>query len=104
MSFNSPLFYPSTADPDFLAPAMIATKYENHGGQDVGIFATGPQAHLFHGVHEQNYIGHVVRYAACIDQYSDCVYSGAELWCMTSFKLVIALLMIAVNFTVWPQM
>merc|ERR1711942_272616 len=39
---------------------------ETHGGDDVGIWAGGPMAHLFHGVHEQSYIGHVMSYAACI--------------------------------------
>lgn len=89
-----------TSDPDFLAPAIIATEYENHGGQDVGIFATGPQAHLFHSVHEQNYIAHVVRYAACIGEYSDCVFSGAGHSCITSFTSIIIALFIAVHFTI----
>ncbi|XP_039250569.2 alkaline phosphatase-like [Styela clava] len=44
---------------------------ESHGGEDVGIFATGPMAHLFHGVHEQNYIAHVMRYAACLGENQD---------------------------------
>ena len=39
---------------------------ETHGGDDVGIYAYGPQAHLFQGVYEQNYIAHVMGYAACI--------------------------------------
>ncbi|XP_076447099.1 alkaline phosphatase-like [Babylonia areolata] len=39
---------------------------ETHGGEDVGIYATGPMAHLFHGVHEQSYIAHVMAYAACV--------------------------------------
>ncbi|KAL8583357.1 hypothetical protein ACOMHN_035339 [Nucella lapillus] len=39
---------------------------ETHAGEDVGIYATGPMAHLFHGVHEQNYIAHVMAYAACV--------------------------------------
>jgi len=43
---------------------------ETHGGDDVGIWAGGPMAHLFHGVHEQSYIGHVMSYAACIGPQS----------------------------------
>lgn len=31
-----------------------------------GIYATGPFAHLFHGVVEQNYIFHVMDYALCL--------------------------------------
>ena len=33
---------------------------ETNSGEDVGIYASGPQAHLFHGVVEQNYIGQVI--------------------------------------------
>lgn len=40
--------------------------WETHGGEDVAIFATGPMAHLFHRVHEQSYIAHVMAYASCV--------------------------------------
>ena len=46
-------------------------KYETHGGEDVAIYARGPMAHLIHGVKEQNYIAHVMAYAACVGHYSD---------------------------------
>ncbi|KAK7500626.1 hypothetical protein BaRGS_00008201, partial [Batillaria attramentaria] len=39
---------------------------ETHGGEDVAIYARGPMAHLFHGVHEQNYIAHAMGYASCV--------------------------------------
>jgi hypothetical protein len=42
--------------------------FETHSGEDVGIFARGPMAHLFHGVHEQNYIARVMKYASCVGQ------------------------------------
>ena len=45
---------------------------ETHGGDDVAIFARGPQAHLVHGVQEQNYIAHVMAFAACLEPYTDC--------------------------------
>ena len=44
---------------------------ETHGSQDVGIFAQGPMAHLFHGVQEQNYIAHVMMYASCVGPNKD---------------------------------
>ena len=44
---------------------------ETHGGEDVAIYGRGPMAHLFHGVHEQTYIAHVIAYAACIGPYRD---------------------------------
>ena len=53
--------------------AAIPTDYETHGGQDVGIYARGPWAHLFDGTVEQNYIGHVMMYASCVGPYkTDC--------------------------------
>lgn len=45
---------------------MVPLATESHGGDDVAIFALGPQAHLFQGVYEQHYIAHVMGYAACI--------------------------------------
>lgn len=32
-------------------------------------FLTGPHAHLFHSVHEQNYVAHVIAYAANVGEY-----------------------------------
>ncbi len=51
-----------------MQPAAILMDDETHGGEDVAIFARGPMAHLFHGVHEQNYIAHVMAYASCVGQ------------------------------------
>ena len=46
---------------------------ESHGGEDVPIFAIGPMSHAFYGVHEQNYVGHVMQFAACVGRYAnDC--------------------------------
>jgi len=63
-------FYPVplllSGDKDFVNDAAVPRKYESHGGEDVAIYARGPMSHLFHGVHEQNYIAHVMRYASCV--------------------------------------
>ena len=48
---------------DYRQQALIPTGSETHGGQDVGIYATGPGAQLIGGVVEQNYIFHVIDYA-----------------------------------------
>ncbi|XP_047520252.1 membrane-bound alkaline phosphatase-like [Pieris napi] len=39
---------------------------ETHGGDDVAVFARGPQHALFSGLYEQNAIPHLMAYAACI--------------------------------------
>lgn len=45
---------------------MVPLSSETHAGEDVGIFAIGPQAHMFQGVYEQIYIAHLMNYAAAI--------------------------------------
>ena len=40
-----------------------------HGGEEVGIYAKGPMAHLFHKVHEQSHVANVMAYSACIGPY-----------------------------------
>ncbi|XP_068097788.1 LOW QUALITY PROTEIN: alkaline phosphatase, tissue-nonspecific isozyme [Hyperolius riggenbachi] len=52
----------------YLAQSAVPLRQETHGGEDVAIFAKGPMAHLLHGVHEQNYIPHVMGYASCVGQ------------------------------------
>lgn len=32
----------------------------------MAVLARGPMAHLFQGVHEQNYIAHAMAYASCV--------------------------------------
>jgi alkaline phosphatase len=44
-----------TAQPDFLQEAAVPLASETHAAEDVAIFATGPKAHLFHGVQEESY-------------------------------------------------
>ncbi|XP_045602749.1 alkaline phosphatase isoform X2 [Procambarus clarkii] len=62
-----------TNDKDFEPLAAVPTYAgsETHGGEDVGVYAIGPMAHLFHRVHEQNYVAHVMAYASCIGPYAD---------------------------------
>ena len=72
---------PSTADVNYQQQSIVPMAYETHGGEDVAIFARGPMAHLFHGVHEQNYIAHVMAYASCVGAYSgesSCARSFVE--------------------------
>ncbi|XP_068445809.1 intestinal-type alkaline phosphatase-like [Clinocottus analis] len=57
---------------DYRQQAAVPLDSETHGIEDVAIFAKGPMSHLFHGVQEQNYIAHVVAYAACLEPYEVC--------------------------------
>lgn len=47
---------PKWGQPDYRQQALIPLDSETHGGEDVAIFARGPQAHLFQGTMEQNAI------------------------------------------------
>ncbi|XP_060573871.1 alkaline phosphatase-like isoform X2 [Ruditapes philippinarum] len=60
----------NTADMNYRQQAGVPLESESHGGEDVAIYAQGPMAHLFHGVHEQHYIAHVMAYASCVGSYS----------------------------------
>ncbi|MFT4249067.1 MAG: alkaline phosphatase [Pseudomonas sp.] len=49
-----------TEAPDYLQEALVPTKAETHGGEDVGIWATGPGSDAFRGTLEENVIYHVI--------------------------------------------
>ncbi|XP_059134180.1 intestinal-type alkaline phosphatase 1-like isoform X1 [Peromyscus eremicus] len=61
-----------SGEPSYRQQAAVPLSSETHGGEDVAIFARGPQAHLVHGVQEQNYIAHVMAFAGCLEPYTDC--------------------------------
>lgn len=46
--------------------SYVHTEYGIHAGDDVGIFASGPYAHLFRGISEQHSIPQLMAYAACM--------------------------------------
>lgn len=62
----------SINDKNYEQQATVPLESETHGIEDVAIYAKGPMSHLFHGVHEQNYIAHVMAYASCVDPYEEC--------------------------------
>uniref|UniRef100_A0A1L8EB66 Alkaline phosphatase n=1 Tax=Haematobia irritans TaxID=7368 RepID=A0A1L8EB66_HAEIR len=47
-------------------PSAWPLEDETHGGEDVGVYASGPWSHLFTGVYEQNTIPHMMGYASCL--------------------------------------
>ncbi|KAL9968703.1 hypothetical protein ACROYT_G020821 [Oculina patagonica] len=58
----------NTGDKDFLQQATVLLDSESHGSEDVGVFADGPGAYLFHGVVEQQYVFHVMDHALCLSE------------------------------------
>ena len=58
---------------DYMYQSAVPVASETHSGEDVPIFASGPMSHLINGVQEQNYVAHVMQYAACVGDYAnDC--------------------------------
>uniref|UniRef100_A0A1B0G0U5 alkaline phosphatase n=1 Tax=Glossina morsitans morsitans TaxID=37546 RepID=A0A1B0G0U5_GLOMM len=51
---------------NMIFPSYIKALMGTHAGEDVAIFARGPQADLFSGTLQQNVIPHLMAYAACI--------------------------------------
>lgn len=49
-----------TTRPAYMQEATVPLASETHGGEDVGIYALGPNAHLFRGVQEQHIIYHIM--------------------------------------------
>ncbi|MGZ8899152.1 MAG: alkaline phosphatase [Limisphaerales bacterium] len=58
----------TVTDENYLQEASTPLGSETHAGEDVPIFARGPQAHLFRGVREQNYIFQVMKHAFETDE------------------------------------
>lgn len=46
--------------------AEVPLDSETHGGDDVGVFARGPQHGMFSGLYEQSQLPHLMAYAACL--------------------------------------
>lgn len=59
------------ADLEYHQHSGVPLSSETHGGDDVGIWAAGPWAHLIHGVHQQSYIAQVMSYAACVGPHRE---------------------------------
>jgi len=49
-----------TTDANYLQESVVPLAQETHAGEDVAIYADGPQAQLVHGTLEQNVIAHVI--------------------------------------------
>ncbi|XP_053676958.1 alkaline phosphatase-like [Anopheles nili] len=58
--------------------ATVPLTSETHGGEDVGVYASGPNAHLFSGGTEQNVIPMLIAYAANIGTEFGWVTNDAQ--------------------------
>jgi alkaline phosphatase len=57
-----------TESVDYIQQAGVPLASETHGGEDVAIYASGPQSYLFGGTVDEQYIYHVMAKASGLDQ------------------------------------
>lgn len=68
-------------DPKHRYPAAVPLLSETHGGEDVGIYASGPQSHMFVGSYEQSFIPMLMAHIAEIGPFAkkeQCLKSSAS--------------------------
>ncbi|KAK5641178.1 hypothetical protein RI129_009725 [Pyrocoelia pectoralis] len=82
---------------NFKYPSYVPLPSETHGGEDVGIFARGPWAHLLVGVTEQNVIAHVLKYASCVGPENEqCLAISLKVY--ATFTFVISVIYLNFDF------
>ncbi|WAJ70310.1 alkaline phosphatase [Catenovulum adriaticum] len=62
-----------TTKPGFHQEAVVPLGSETHAGEDVGVYASGPGAHLLAGTNEQSLIFHVMDFAGNLVTQADAV-------------------------------
>ncbi|VDM05889.1 unnamed protein product [Schistocephalus solidus] len=69
-------------DKEFRQQALVPLSDATHGGEDVGVYATGPFSHLFHRTIDNTYLAHVMKWALCLPPYQTEAHcsSGANCW------------------------
>lgn len=76
-----------TTQPRYRFMAAVPLTSETHGGEDVGIYANGPQSHMFCGNYEQNYIPVLMAHAAKIGPFS----SSATMAILSPIMLILSI-------------
>ncbi|WKY06680.1 hypothetical protein Q1695_006678 [Nippostrongylus brasiliensis] len=65
-------------DLHYRQPSAIKMKFGYHGGEDVGIWADGPYAHLFSGTIENTEVAYTIKYLLCLGRTEDTVCGSKE--------------------------
>ncbi|ABV86471.1 alkaline phosphatase [Shewanella pealeana] len=72
------LNYVDTQSAGFHQEALVPLGSETHAGEDVGIFASGPGAHLVQGTVEQNHLFHVMNHAGSLVEKAEAAQSTSN--------------------------
>lgn len=70
----------NTEDEGYHQEVTVPLDSETHAAEDIAVYAGGPWAHLFHKTHEQNYVYHVMAYAAKLKQRGKQRFSYQNYW------------------------
>ncbi|KAH9286458.1 Intestinal-type alkaline phosphatase 1 [Echinococcus granulosus] len=62
----SALSNPTLHGTNFQQPTFIPLPWATHGGEDVGVYATGVFSYLFHSTVDNTFIGQSMKYALCL--------------------------------------
>nr|VZI27318.1 unnamed protein product [Spirometra erinaceieuropaei] len=85
-------------DKDFLQQALVPLKWSTHGGDDVGVYATGPFSWMFHRTVDNTFIAQTMKYALCVEPYTSekhCTVRGGAVFHKPILGLILTLLMLA---------
>ena len=56
----------SLSSKDYVHPSLVYQDSASHGGEDVALFATGHNAHIFRGLIDQHQIPHYLSFLTCV--------------------------------------
>ncbi|VDM17102.1 unnamed protein product [Hydatigera taeniaeformis] len=77
----------------FQQPAFIPLPWATHGGEDVGIYATGTFSFLFHSTVDNTFVGQAMKYALCLRPFEMEPHCLACWLAPSLFTLTVALLL-----------
>nr|CDS27094.1 alkaline phosphatase [Hymenolepis microstoma] len=98
-NFASPNFNAQLGNSDFKLPAFIPLNSSTHGGEDVGVYATGLFSQLFHSTVDNTFIAQSMKYAMCLTPFeteSHCSNESATLK-LSALSIILTLLLTRYN-------
>ena len=81
-------------NPDRVTSATVPLQSETHAAEDVGVYSSGPWAHLFTGNYEQNNIPLLMAYAAKIGPFDDKSTQKSEATKLATSSIVTIILVL----------
>ncbi|RCN30957.1 alkaline phosphatase family protein [Ancylostoma caninum] len=66
------------ADPLYRQPASVPMTHGAHGGEDVGIWADGPLAHLFSSSLENTEVAYIIKFLLCLSSSGHTICDASE--------------------------